>query len=291
MSKSLEKVTKQMIKNGVQLPYREVPDWRTEEPKWADSPQPKVNPRRPRKYLASGLIPVALLGTLSFAQANAGSSTEEPLCPGESHVVSDGDTVSGLMRRSGLDWHNSADVWTWAQLNPHLQNPNNIWINAVVCLKSAPQQFDLPVEEPPAEDFLLKITTEKHGWPVDRQQAAMRYLLEAGLSLRGAAYMVGSFIQESGHEMETAVNESEGSHGIVQWRLGRLREGFPYNDFNGQLEYTVMELSAYYKKADKILRNPNASDKDLRKAIKLYEGYGHEGKRTTFAKQIIKELS
>lgn len=294
MNKSLNKVTKQMIKNGVELPYREIKDFQKEEPRWANDPLPTANPRRPRKYLAAGVVPVVLLGAFTFAGTSNAEGSGDPICVGTSHKVTQGDTVSGLMKEAGLDWHNNVDVWTWAQLNPHLQNPNNIWIDAIVCLNNIPtvQQFDAPLEEVSTPvDFLLAITSEKHGWPAERQQAAMRYLLEAGYSVRGAAWMVGSYIQESGHEMETAVNEPEGSHGLAQWRRGRLRADFPYNDFQGQLAYTVNELLTSYKKSDKILRNPSASDKELDKAIKLYEGYGHKGKRTQFAKQILKELS
>lgn len=301
-ARQLGKVTAQMARNGHVPDFREHLDWRTAEPRWlGDTPLQTFTttgkPRRPRKVIGASAATVMVA---AYAFATAGGATADDAgvmpCSGTEVTAAKGDTLSGILKANGV---NIDDPWATFQAgsdNPHISHPDRLLKGTVVCVRQASvQQFSLPVEETVEVDPLAGIVTEKQGWPVDRQQWAMRSFIAAGFTVRGAAYLVGSALQESGKDMENAVHKSEGSYGLMQWRRGRLTHlgDFPYGNFDGQLAWAIAELApdGPYGKWGDVLRNPDASDADLRKAIKKYEGYGVEGSRTKYAQQLIKEIN
>lgn len=298
-ARQLGKVTAQMAKRGHLDPihYAAV--------RWSDgtiteSPLKTFNTSTPKR--APGKVIGASAATVmvaAYAFATAGGATADDAgimpCNGLEVTAEKGDTLSGILKANGV---NIDDPWATFQAgsdNPHISHPDRLLKGTVVCVRAPKvEQFALPAEVIVAPDPLDGITTVKQGWPVERQQWAMRSFIAAGFTVKGAAALVGSAIQESGKDMENAVHKSEGSYGLMQWRRGRLTHlgEFPYGNFDGQLAWAIAELApdGPYRKQGNVLRDPDASMSQLRKAIKGYEGFAIEGKRHEFMKQLLQEV-
>ncbi|AGA17892.1 virion structural protein [Synechococcus phage P60] len=125
-----------------------------------------------------------------------------------------------------------------------------------------------------------------------------------GIPHKGAAYLAGNIMQESSWQGQRTWGEVQGdgsdrNGGIVSWmddaekghfRLRNIERilGKPINQASTQEQAQAMlkEMKASYPDAYRTFMNPNSSDADLRWASKRYWGYGHEGRRFQYARQL-----
>ena len=140
--------------------------------------------------------------------------------------------------------------------------------------------------------------------PVGGAQA----LMSLGLPTRGAAWLSGNIQQESSWDGQRSWGEvmndgSDRNGGLVSWmndaqrnhfRLTRIEEhlGKPIDKANDveQLQAMLWEMKTYYPEAYRIFFNPNATDRQLIRASKLYWGYGHQGSRYQIAQETLAQL-
>lgn len=130
-------------------------------------------------------------------------------------------------------------------------------------------------------------------------QNGVQALLRAGFPRNGAAFLAGNIQQESSWKGQRTWADPGGgakAGGLVSWndthgRLSKIEKmlGKPIEQATHaeQLAVMVKELRQDYPEAYRIFMNPNSSDDDLMRASRLYWGYGHEGKRFTYAREIM----
>ena len=131
-------------------------------------------------------------------------------------------------------------------------------------------------------------------------QGANYLMTNHNLPSRGAAWLSGNIQQESGWIANRPAWNDVGAPagGLVSWRGGRLTAmqdsvGVPITQQTQaqQLDYMMQEMKTKYPEAYRIFMNPNATDKQLIRASKIYWGYGEEGKRFIYAGNIEKQLN
>ncbi len=129
----------------------------------------------------------------------------------------------------------------------------------------------------------------------NRGYVGARALMEMGFPARSAAVLAGNIQQES--SWRSGAQESGGTGaGLVQWSYGRRNQ--IYDKFGGklpdaptQLQYMYEEMRDKYGDAYKVFKDPNASDEQLWGAAKRYWGWGEEGNRRQYAKEIQSQLA
>ena len=123
-------------------------------------------------------------------------------------------------------------------------------------------------------------------------------LMQRGFPSRGAAFLSGNIQQEAGWygQRESWNDVGAEAGGLVSWRAGRLDAiekyyGKPIDQITNaqQLDYLEYELETYYPEADAIFRNAYASERQLIRASKIYWGYGIEGDRYGYARDILRQ--
>lgn len=141
------------------------------------------------------------------------------------------------------------------------------------------------------------------GGPTD-MQSGKQYLEGMGFPSRGAAYIAGNIQQESswdgmrswGQVMGDGTSRNGGLPSWASWanapaRLGAAEAylGKPIEQATHaeQLEYIEHEMRTKYPEAYAIFSDPNANAFELKKASKMYWGYGHEGDRYKFAEELL----
>lgn len=126
-----------------------------------------------------------------------------------------------------------------------------------------------------------------------------------GVPHKGAAYLAGNIMQESSWNGqrspwgEVAGDRTDRNGGLVSWmddagrghfRLKKIEQklGKPINQATDreQLQAMLSEMKSGYPDAYRVFMNPNSSDADLRWASMRYWGYGHEGSRFNYARQL-----
>lgn len=126
-----------------------------------------------------------------------------------------------------------------------------------------------------------------------------------GVPHKGAAYLAGNIMQESSWNGqrspwgEVAGDGSDRNGGLISWmddagrghfRLKKIEQklGKPINQATDreQLQAMLSEMKSGYPDAYRVFMNPNSSDADLRWASMRYWGYGHEGSRFNYARQL-----
>ena len=140
--------------------------------------------------------------------------------------------------------------------------------------------------------------------PAGDMKAGYSMLRGMGIPHKGAAYLAGNIQQESSWNGQRSWGEvmgdgSDRNGGIVSWmddeqrghfRLRNIERmlGKPINQASTQEQAQAMlkEMKASYPDAYRTFMNPNSSDADLRWASKRYWGYGHEGKRFNYAREL-----
>jgi len=109
------------------------------------------------------------------------------------------------------------------------------------------------------------------------------------LTVKGDAWLIGGFIQESGLS-PAADNPREGAHGLGQWRDAYGRHCGDSADGDAQLACAATELELHYPTAQAVLSDPNATPEALDGAEKTYEGYGKAGRRGEYARGIAGQI-
>ena len=141
-------------------------------------------------------------------------------------------------------------------------------------------------------------------------QKFVNFFVANGMTPKGAAYMTGNILQESGGNPGCVTNEWFGGDGmppgggmddavgLCQWHRDRRYKyglSIPTNPstWDGQCKFILKELqtSKPYAMAWKRLSDPYNNDEDsYRRALKEYTGYGIEGKRVEYAKAIFQQI-
>ena len=129
-------------------------------------------------------------------------------------------------------------------------------------------------------------------------QGAQR-LMQMNFPARGAAYLAGNIQQESGWNGMRPSWDDVGAPagGLVSWRAGRLQaiENYyqtPIQNISNedQLAYLVYEMRTRYPSAYAVFMNPNSTDRQLQSASYAYWGWGEEGSRFGYARDILRQL-
>ena len=126
----------------------------------------------------------------------------------------------------------------------------------------------------------------------------------AGFPPRGAAWLSGNIQQESGWYGqrvwgEVAGDRSDRNGGLVSWMDGVAHNNFRLRRIENhlgksikeasdaeQVQAMLWEMKTYYKNAYASFMNPEANDAQLIAASKAFWGYGEEGKRYQYARNI-----
>jgi hypothetical protein len=133
----------------------------------------------------------------------------------------------------------------------------------------------------------------------------MKVLRSMGFPSKGAAYLAGNIQQESGWNGlrrwgEVAGDGSDANGGLISWmddagrnhyrlrqaerHFGKTIDKVPESD---QLAYMVSEMKKRNPSAYRVFMNPNATEGELQRASYAYWGYGHEGARFTYARNLL----
>jgi hypothetical protein len=130
-------------------------------------------------------------------------------------------------------------------------------------------------------------------------------VLGMGFPERGAAYLAGNIMQESGWYGQRTWGEvmgdgSDRNGGLVSWMDDAQRNHFRLRNIEKylgksirdastleQLDAMVWEMKRRNPSAYATFMNPNATDAQLRKASRQYWGYGHEGARYGYARDLL----
>lgn len=112
---------------------------------------------------------------------------------------------------------------------------------------------------------------------------AVEFFQYKGLTNEGVAYLVGNFAAESGLRPD-AIGDGGLALGIAQWHPER-RVGLP-DTLEGQLSWAWSEIQ-HYPLASAVY---GSNVWLIQNGIKGYEGYGVEGNRFEYARELLKEL-
>ena len=139
---------------------------------------------------------------------------------------------------------------------------------------------------------------------VSMQQGYVK-LKNLGFTDKGAAYLAGNIQQESGWRGQRTWDEvmgdgSDRNGGLVSWMDDAERNHFRLRNIESylgkpiteatvdeQLQAMKWEMKKRNPWAYKVFTEPGFGDRALRNASFQYWGYGHEGKRFTYAQQLI----
>lgn len=132
------------------------------------------------------------------------------------------------------------------------------------------------------------------------RQGAEWFMNKYNVPMRGAAYLSGNINAESRWKPNESPWDDVGqpAGGLASWRADRLRQleayyGQPVEQLSTeqQLEYMWMELGKpQYAEAKRLFMLPNATQRQLIRASKIFWGYGVVGSRYIDAEQILQQL-
>jgi hypothetical protein len=159
----------------------------------------------------------------------------------------------------------------------------------------------LPTQQPPSQIQKTGLNGASLE-PTNMEQGAA-VLQQMGVPTKGAAYLAGNIQQESGWNGMRDWGQVMGdgtsrNGGLVSWaswandpaRLGKI-EAYLGKDISKathteQLRAMMWEMQTSYKSAYRVFMNPLATDAQLRRASYQYWGYGHEGARFQYSRQL-----
>jgi len=139
----------------------------------------------------------------------------------------------------------------------------------------------------------------------DNKRKAFTYLTETkGLAPHIAAGILGNFMQESGHSLDTEAYNPDDmgspSAGLAQWRgerLSKLRSkmGEKSSTLEGQLDFMMWEFDNTEKRAYKKLQEASTTKEAALAFSKYYErphkDYAHNEKRVNYASNVYNTYS
>lgn len=108
---------------------------------------------------------------------------------------------------------------------------------------------------------------------------------QQGLTVKGASYLTGNFITESGIDPN-----SEGGY-LAQWAGSRL-VGVPKGLYE-QIDFALnveMDRDGMASDLDELLRDPKATTAQIRDGLKRWERWGIQGQRFEFAETILSAI-
>ena len=133
-------------------------------------------------------------------------------------------------------------------------------------------------------------------------------IVAAGVPPRGAAWLSGNIQQESGWYGQRVWGEvlgdgSDRNGGLVSWMDGVAHNNFRLRRIEKhlgksitqasdaeQVQAMLWEMKTYYKSSYAAFMNPNSTDGDLIRASKRFWGYGEEGSRYQYARNIESKI-
>ena len=148
-------------------------------------------------------------------------------------------------------------------------------------------------------------TLQNQDVPPTNMRSGFEAIQSMEFPTRGAAYLAGNIMQESSWDGQRSWGEVQGdgsdrNGGLVSWmdgvahnnfRLTKIEEylGKPIAQASTaeQLQAMKWEMQRDYPDAYRVFMNPSATDVQLRRASRMYWGYGHEGKRYDYAQQLL----
>lgn len=139
---------------------------------------------------------------------------------------------------------------------------------------------------------------------IPNARVGLQVLQQMGFPKLGAAYLAGNIQQESSWHGrrewgQVAGDGTNRNGGLVSWaswsndsaRLGAIERHYGKNiaqiSESDQLNYMVLEMKRRNPDAYRTFMNPNATEDQLRKASYQYWGYGHEGARFKYARNLL----
>lgn len=173
-------------------------------------------------------------------------------------------------------------------------------------LNRTPQQFVREQAQAYGYDLeapaVPELPTAPSGEPTDISSGAQHLNRVLGVPAKGAAYLAANIQQESSwngrrswpgvyNPSTGAMDGTSRNGGLVSWaswaddpaRLGKIERylGKPIEQATHaeQLQAMMWEMKTAYPNEYRVFMNPNATDRQLRRASYQYWGYGHEGAR------------
>ena len=158
-------------------------------------------------------------------------------------------------------------------------------------LSVVPQELPQPNK---LDDYnFAGINTSVHGASPELIRNVISYMMtKHGLTAKGAAWLTGNFLWESGLSTDTVGDKSTpgAARGLAQWHIGR-RDGMP-DDLYGQIDFSLMEMKRdnHHSTLPDTLRDPNATDDQIIAGITSWERFGTAGDRFIVGKQLDQTL-
>lgn len=149
------------------------------------------------------------------------------------------------------------------------------------------------VKEPVLRGANIEAIQNVRGVDAQLIKDVVTYMIEKhGMTPKGAAYLTGNFIAESGLDPNVKPGDNGTAFGLGQWRFERL-EGMPQGDLYGQIDFALMEMKRDGQAAHlpALLRNPEATDEQFKRALYKWERWGDEANRFEYAAQINDAIS
>ena len=149
--------------------------------------------------------------------------------------------------------------------------------------------------ERPTQDIPVLREIDDAGGPVDMKNG-YQAVKALGVPPRGAAFIAGNIQTESTWYGQREPWDDGGAPagGLVSWRADRLTKIENYlgksisqTSNAEQLRAMMWEMKNEYKSQYRIFMNPSATDAQLRRASFGYWGWGEEGQRFTYARQLM----
>jgi hypothetical protein len=159
-----------------------------------------------------------------------------------------------------------------------IKQPAPVVSTTTTTLPPAPIQVETVCEDPAG-------VTRRINAPSATILDATAYLINKGVVPRAAKYIVGNFAFESGLNPQNHSGDGGTAWGLAQWHKGRRENGLPPT-LHGQLDYALNEMQAGKYYLGQISHDPNATEAQIRRGIKEYEGYSFEGPRFINGEEI-----
>lgn len=170
-----------------------------------------------------------------------------------------------------------------------------------VCVECATQELSATIDpqETTADIETNQLNTDSlisyNGEDVETTKFIIQYMLNAGMTVKGASFMTGNLITESTLS-PIAIGDGGDSIGVAQWDEWRRGHGpfpFPYGDLHRQLDFLILEIQMNEKFNNSwlVYTDPNATLEQLSWANFNYEVYGVKGERDIWGADILNKLS